>query len=285
MVKKEESTTYFDLVDIWHIFIWHIIPIIAAAVLAVSVVYFYAHFFRTPKYKSTATVYILKQEREGDYAYTQSDFSLALNVVNDCVYMLRSSEVLDDVISELNLDMSVSGLSNCITTRNPDGTRILEVSVETSSPELSKRIVDAVCRIGAEKISATMSINQINIYSWGRVPRAPSNAIGIVRYILIGVCAGVAVYFAYFLAFIFDDKIKNEEDVEKYLNLTVLSVIPNASDASDKQYKRSGRYRSYGKYQQYKYRYSSYGQYGRPAAKEKGKKEEKKEEDRGQTDE
>ena len=160
-MKKESTLTTFDLMDIWHIFIWHLIPIFAAAALAIAGLYVYAKFFKVTKYKSTATVYILKQEREGDSSYTQSDFTLALNVVNDCVYMIRSYEVLDDVIEELGLDMTASELSKCITTRNPDGTRILEVSVETPSPEQSKRIVDSVCRIGAEKISATMSMDQL----------------------------------------------------------------------------------------------------------------------------
>lgn len=259
-MKNEETSSVFDLMDIWHIFIWHLVPMLAAAALAVAGLYAYSRFFKAPKYKSTATVYILKQEREGDSSYTQSDFSLALNVVNDCVYMIKSSEVLDEVIKELGLDMSVTDLTKCITTRNPDGTRILEISVETTSPEQSKLIVDAVCRIGAEKISATMSLDQVNIYSFGKVPTKPSNTTGILRYTAVGIGAAVIVFFAYFIAFLCDDKIKSEEDVEKYLNLTVLGIIPNAEYVSGKKYKKYkyGRYKAYGKYQTYKY-----GAYGK----------------------
>lgn len=252
-MNKGEDQSYFDLKDIWNVFIWHIVPILAAAVLAVSALYVYVRFVKVPMYKSTATVYILKQERENDYAYTQSDFSLALNVVNDCVYMLKSSEVLDDAIKELGLDMSVSELSSSITTRNPDGTRILEVSVESTSPKQAKRIVDAVCRIGAEKISAAMSMDQVNIYSWGRIPTAPSNSVGIVRYMLVGFAAALLVFFAYFISYIVDDKVKTEEDVQKYLNLTVLGVIPNAEEVSGKKYKKYGRYHAYKAYRRYQY--------------------------------
>lgn len=253
---KEDEASNFNLMDVWHIFIWHIIPILAAAVICVAALYGYTKFFKVPKYKSTATVYILKQEQGTDYAYTQSDFSLALNVVNDCVYMIKSSEVLDEVIEELGLPMTDSDLSKCISTRNPEGTRILEVSVETTSPEQSKRIVDAVCRIGAEKISATMSLDQVNIYSLGKVPTRPSNATGLLRYAVVGFGAALIVFIAFFLAFLFDDKVRTEEDVAKYLNLTVLGVIPNASDVSGKKYKKYSRYsyKYYGKYQPYKYR-------------------------------
>lgn len=253
-MNKEEEQSYFDLKDLWNVFIWHLVPILAAAVLAVSVLYVYVHFVKVPKFKSTATVYILKQERESDYAYTQSDFSLALNVVNDCVYMLKSSEVLDDVIRELGLACSVSELSGSITTRNPDGTRILEVSVEADTGQRAKRIVDAVCRIGSDKISAAMGIDQVSVYSWGRVPSAPSNSVGLLRYALVGFAAALAVFFAYFIAYLVDDKVKTEEDVQKYLNLTVLGVIPNAGEVSGKKYKKYRRYRSYSsKYQRYQY--------------------------------
>ena len=107
---KEDEASSFDLMDVWHIFIWHIIPILAAAVFCVAGLYAYSKLFKVPKYKSTATVYILKQEQGTDYAYTQSDFSLALNVVNDCIYMIKSHEVLDDTISELGLNMSYADL-------------------------------------------------------------------------------------------------------------------------------------------------------------------------------
>ena len=279
-MKKDETNAAFELMDLWHLFIWHLIPILAAAALAVTALYVYTKFFKVSKYRSTATVYILKQEREGDYSYTQSDFSLALNVVNDCVYMIRSHEVLDDVIEELGLDMSATDLSKCISTRNPDGTRILEVSVETTSPYQSKRIVDAVCRIGAEKISATMSLDQVNIYSLGTEPDKPSNETDLLRYLIVGFGAAVIVYFAYFVAFLCDDKVKTEEDVEKYLNLTVLGIIPNAEDVSGKKYKkyRYSRYKAYGRYQPY--RYGTYGKANTAAAVEP-----KKNEDGGQDDE
>ena len=276
MIKEEEGS-YFDLMDIWHIFTTHLLPILAAALICVGGLFAYAKYIRVPKYSSTAIVYILKQEREGNYAYTQSDFSLALNVVNDCVYMLKSSEVLDEVKEELGLDMTTTQISKCITTRNPDSTRILEVTVETNSAELSKRIVDAVCRIGADKISNTMSIDQVNIYSWGKINPEPSNKIGLTRYFIVGICAALFVFFLYFLSFLIDDKVRTEEDVEKYLNLTVLGVIPNAKDVDGKKYKKYGKYKSYGRYQPY-YKYKSYGnqQSVEPSAKDKKSKEERR---------
>ncbi|MBQ3868688.1 MAG: hypothetical protein II789_09140, partial [Clostridia bacterium] len=110
-------------------------------------------------------------------------------------------------------------------------------------------------RIGAEKISNAMGVDQVNVYDYGTFSNKPSNSIGFKRYVLIGLSAAVLVYIAYLIQLILDDKVKTEEDVHKYLNLSVLGDIPNASRQSGgSRYSRYGRYASgkkYGKYYSY----------------------------------
>ena len=253
-MEKDNNVKVLAISDLCHAFSWHIIPIILAAVISVLGVYIYSRYFRKPLYRSTAALYILRQEREPNYDNSNLDFSLALNVVNDCNYMLKSHAVLDDVMEELNLNIAYKSLASMISTYNPDGTRVLEVSVESESMSLSKDIVDTLCRIGADKISEAMGFNQVNVYEYGTVTNIPSNQIGLRRYALIGIGAVVLVYLAYLLAMILDDKIRSEEDVHKYLNLSVLGDIPNASAAEGSKYSRYYRYdrkHKYGKYYRY----------------------------------
>lgn len=265
LMDKENNVRVIALSDIWNTFAWHVVPIVLAAVLAVSALYLYARLFRAPKYQSTATLYILRQEHENDYAYTSSDFSLALNVVSDCDYMLKSHAVLDDVIDELSLEIGYKRLAGMISTRNPEGSRILEVTVESDSPALSKEIVDAVCTTGTEKITAAMGMDQVNVFDYGTINSRPSNGIGLKSYLLVGMVAAILVYVVYLTALILDDKVRSEDDVHKYLNLSVLGDIPNASkDTHGRKYGRYGKYSRYGKYGQYG-RYGSYYAAGTPA--------------------
>lgn len=266
---EEKNARVITISDFWNTFIWHWIPIVLAAVFSISAVYIYARFIRKPVYRSTAALYILRQEREPEYAYTSSDFTLALNVVNDCDYMLKSHAVLDEVMYDLDLEMDYKKLARSISTNNPEGSRVLEVSVVTDSPQLAKRIVDSVCRIGTEKISAAMGFNQVNVYEYGTVSDKPSNQIGLRRYALIGISSSVLVYLAYLVALILDDKIKTEDDVHKYLKLSVLGNIPNADAAasSNGKYGRYSRYSRKGKYGKY-YSYGVKGIYGTEETKQ-----------------
>lgn len=240
-MERRDTERVVALVDIWRVFINHIIPIVLSAAIVVALVFAYGTIVLTPEYSSTSTLYILKQENSNDYVYTQSDFTLALNVVNDCAYMVKSHEVLDSVIDKLGLDISYRELYNDITINNPDNTRILEVTVETENADISKQIVDEICRTAANKINKTMGVDQVNVYSKGTVSNRPSNSIGMTSCALAGIATAVVVYIVYLVAFILDDKIKTEEDVEKYLGLRVIGDIPNSSASK----RKSGKYGYY----------------------------------------
>ena len=251
--KSARSVTFGDLKDELFAHIW---VILGAAVLCIALFLGFNALTFQPEYESRATLYILKQDGGNSDEYTSSDFSLALNVVNDCTYLLRSHKVLDEVITELRLDMSYQDLAKRISTSNPDGTRVLEVIVRADSPQDARKIVDSVCRVGADAISEAMGFQQVNLYEYGTLNEHPCNRTSYKTYVLIGLGAAVLTYAIYLLVFLLDDKIRNEEDVHDYLGLSVLGEIPNAND------KGHGRYGAqYGKKGRYAYasRYETYG--------------------------
>lgn len=235
MDNRDSSVTIY-LSDLWDIFVRHLFVIILAALVCVAAVFIYATKIVKPLYNSTSTLYVLRQD-DSD-SYSSSDFNLALNLVNDCTYMLKSHAVLDDVIEELELDIGYSELSDSISTRNPDSSRILEVSVKTGDPELSKKIVDKLCTIGSERISEAMRMDQVSVFERGTLENKPCNRMGVIRYVLFGVLGAVLCYLAFVVAFVLDDKIKTEEDVKRYLQLSVLGEIPYTSTSGRREHNR-----------------------------------------------
>ncbi len=235
-MDHQESSVTIYLSDLWDVFVRHIVVIILAALVCLAGVFIYATKIVKPLYNSTSTLYVLRQDDTENYS--SSDFNLALNLVNDCTYMLKSHAVLDDVIEELDLDIGYSDLSDSISTKNPDSSRILEVSVKTEDPELSKRIVDKVCSIGAERISEAMRMDQVSVFERGTLEQKPCNRVGATRYILFGGLGAVLCYLIFVVAFLLDDKIKTEEDVKRYLNLSVLGEIPFTSASGKREQSR-----------------------------------------------
>lgn len=246
-MTKDQNVKTVKIKDMWQVLVSHILVIVAAAVACAVVVFIVCKVAVKPKYESTATLYILNQDNEKNSSSASTDFSLALNVVNDCTYLLKSHAVLDEVIDDLNLDISFDELADCIATKNPDQTRVLEVTVKATSPQEAKRIVDAVCSVGTEKIMDAMGFKQVNLYEKGTLPTEPCNNIALKAAFLAAVAAAVIAYGVFLVIFIFDDKLRTEDDIEKYLNISIIGRIPNVEDVKNnkgKYYRRSEYSRS-----------------------------------------
>ncbi len=243
-MEKQTNVRIVTLKDLGTVFIHHLWIIILSATLCMAIAFMYNAVTFVPKYESTATLYILRQNEKSNKTDTPADFSLALNVVNDCTYLLKSHAVLDDVIDELSLNTTYESLAGNVSTSNPENTRILEVTVKSDSPKDSKEIVDSLCKIGTKKIMSAMGFNQVNLYEEGTLETDPCNKTGMLTYLILGVIVASLVYAAFFLAFLLDDRIRSEEDIEHYLGLSILGDIPNAYEISKNRYGYYSAYKS-----------------------------------------
>ena len=235
-MDQQTNVRVISLKDLWDIFIQRLWIMVLAAVLAVGGLFFFISLTFVPVYESTATLYILRQDEKEVTTGMSDDFSLALKVVNDCDYLLKSHSVLDEVIDKLNLDITYSSLSQCVTTKNPENTRILEVTVTSDTPEQAKRIVDNICLVGTEKITEAMGFEQVNLYEHGILNPEPCNKLSLMTYALIGLIVAILTYSAFLIAFLLDDRIRTDEDIERYLNLSILGEIPNFNDTKKNHY-------------------------------------------------
>lgn len=233
----DSSVKTITLKDIGNIFLKYSVVILLVATLVTGVLALVKKVTFVPRYQSTATLYILRQNDEGNTGgAVASDFSLALNVVNDCTYILKMHSVLDKVSEEVGLDIPYEKLKRSVSTSNPANTRILEVTVEADSPELAKSIVDSICTVGAEKIKEDMGFAQVNISEYGIIDSEPCNRTGKALYLLVWLLTAVVMYVVFLLIYILDDGIRSDDDVRKYLGLSVLGEIPNANTAQKSGY-------------------------------------------------
>ena len=122
--------------------------------------------------------------------------------------------------------------------------RVLQVTVTDPDPERAKEIVDAVADISAKQITSVMQIDGVNVIEYGRVATSPSSP-NVKKNTVLGAAVGVVLAIAVLVVkFLLDDTIKSSEDVERYLGITNLSLIPlteeeyNGHSSSTKKKKR-----------------------------------------------
>ncbi len=233
-MEQNENQVTLSIGDLWAIFTSRFIIIIAAAVFTLLTMLGIAVIKYESEYTSTAMIYLIRQENESAPGnLSSSDFSLALSTVNDCKYLLTSHRVLDSVIEVLGMPVTYSQLKSMITITNPTSSRILEISITAPTPMDAKIIVDELCVIGAESIMNALGMDQVNIIDQGTYSQNPSNSMVTPITPIVTLLVAMIVYGVFVLMHILDDKIKTPDDVEKYLELTVLGVVPTINGETD----------------------------------------------------
>lgn len=202
--------------------------IVLAALICGLVGFFYNEFLSTPQYTASTRVYILNRQDEDTIFY--ADLQSSSQFINDYTVLITGQNVTKTVVDKLDLEESFSKLASRISVTAPEDTRILEISVTHEDPQLAADIANAVREEATGQIEKIMDGNAVNLVYEADTPMYPSSPgstkIALVAAVL-GLCGVAAVLV---VIFILDDTIRTEEDVEKYLSLSVLGVIPDSSE-------------------------------------------------------
>jgi capsular polysaccharide biosynthesis protein len=191
----------------------------------------------TPKYESTTRVYILNPNNSNNLTY--SDTQLATQLTKDYEALITSRYVLEQVIDEFGLEESYEQLEDRISINNTTDTRIIDITVKDVDPQMAQYLANAIRDISAEHIKSVMDIEAVNVVDEANLPEEPSEP-SVVKWTIAGfllgllACAAVVI-----IRFLLDDTIKSSEDIEKYLTLSTLALIPDAELEEKKKKKDS----------------------------------------------
>ena len=177
-----------------------------------------------PHYQSTSMVYVLSKETT---LASLADLQIGSQLTKDYSVIIKSRPVLQEVIDKQNLDLTTDGLGEMITIDNPKDTRILSITVEDIEPMRAKAIVDEVTKSASNYIGDIMEMVPPKVIEDGVVAVKPSSPSVKKNAAVGGLGLAVLVCGLICLKTVLDDTIKSEEDIEKYLGLSVLAVIPD----------------------------------------------------------
>lgn len=157
---------------------------------------------------------------------TYSDLQTGSTLTKDYEILIKSRTVLESVIEELDLSLSYKEINHMVSVSVPDSTRIVEITVETTDPYLSRDIADAVRETASKNIANVMGIDAVNVVEKANLPEKKS-APSIKKYTLLGaMLGGIAVCGIIIVTFLLNDTIRTQDDIEKYLGISTLGTIP-----------------------------------------------------------
>ena len=227
----ENEEIEIDLLQLWNAVRHRIWLVLLAGFIVADIAFAITKFLITPMYSSSATMLVVTKETT---LSSLADLQLGSQLTNDYEILISSRPVLQQTVEELNLDISYKRLRSMITISNPNDSRMLIISTMQPDPELAKSVVDTVAQISSEYIAEKMEVTAPKIIEEGEVPINQSSP-SLLRNTAIGGMLGIlAAVFLICVAVILNDSIQTEDDIERYLQLPVLAVVPDKSGSSRK---------------------------------------------------
>lgn len=224
----------FELVGILLNRWWLIVLVtITTAVIGFAV----SFFLMTPSYESTTKIYILN--KNDNQTVTYSDVQLGAQLTKDYSELINSRYVIEEVNQKLKLDLDYGELKRKISVSTPSDTRIVSITVTDKDPVVAMNIANAVRESASVHISNVMDIDAVNIVESANMPTKRSSPSYLKSAILGGLIGGVLMCAIILIGYLMDDTIKTSEDVERFLGLSTLGIIPYIDkDGSTKNKKK-----------------------------------------------
>ena len=211
----------------------YIILFVAVVLVLGSIIY--REQFKTPMYESYTTVVLARSNNVIDdedlsVGITQNDILLNQKLVATYREIIKSRRILDQVIEDLDLDMTYSELRGKVTVVNEADTELIRISVVDDDSEDAKNIADSIARVFSNEITKIYSIKNISVIDYAREELKPYNINPLketVIAMLIGIVLGCGIVF---VMFYFDTTIKSVDEVEKKLKLPILGSVPKTGN-------------------------------------------------------
>ena len=228
--KENTDEIEIDLGEIFGLLLHRLWLILLCGIACGIIGFIVSSFIVTPKYDSTTKIYILNR---------QNNNNLTLSDTKDYTELVKSRYVLETVIKQCGLNESYGTLLSRVTVANTTDTRIISITVRDESPQAAQTIANAIRTVSASHIKSVMDIEAVNVVDEANLPLSPA-APSITKYTVLAAAIGIVLSaIIIVICYLLDDTIKSSEDIEKYLGLSTLALIP--LNTGEELSKRSAR--------------------------------------------
>ena len=242
METTKNDEVEIDLREIFLLLFSKLAVILLVAFLGALIAFTYTRFMIPKTYTSKTQIYVMNNtstNNDTTSKVTAQDLQSSNYLTKDYTILCKSTPVLEKVIDELKLDATPGMLSSMISVSTPQDTRILTIAVTDTDPWMAKSIADSVREAAKVQIVAVTNVESVNDVEPANLPTSPvgpNMKLNVIIGFMLGAFLSCAIIV---IRFMLDDTIKTLDDVERYLDASVLGSIPlNETEAKKKKKRR-----------------------------------------------
>ncbi|MFR5313554.1 MAG: YveK family protein [Clostridia bacterium] len=202
--------------------------------------------FVTPMYTSSTTLVLAASDKTTETnkqagTITTTDVTLNSKLVATYSELVKSKNVLRQVISNLGIKVNEEDLRNNITVSSVKETELIEITVSNENASYAAKIANEIAKVFTAKVGEIYNINNVHVVDEAEVSTNPSN-INHTKDIVIFAFIGIVISVMYVLiANMLDTTVKTQEDIEKAIKIPVLANIPIYNMEMENLRKKGGR--------------------------------------------
>lgn len=195
-------------------------------ILAITIAGVISFLVLTPVYQ-TSTEILVNQSPAETGQLTNQNIQTDLQLINTYSGIIKSPAILDQVVEEMNLDMTTDQLTSKITVSNADQSQIVNITVQDENPAMAVEIANTTASVFENDIQELMNVDNVTILSPAVMkenpsPVAPNPMLNMAIAGVVGLMLGVGI--AFLLEYL-DTSMKDQQDIEDVLGLPLLGVI------------------------------------------------------------
>ena len=218
-MEEELNVNYlFDVLKKWFLLI------LLCALIGLGGAIFYG--YSSPIiYESSTTLYVEPQVNSSIVDY--EGILTNSKMIKTYKQILKSRKITEKVINNLKLNISYENLLNMTTINTVSDTEMLSISVRSEYYQQAPIIANEIAAVFIEQMKEDMGIENIVVVDEAIENLTPVEP-NMIKLSILGLAAGILVGCAFtFLLDSMDNKIKNHDDVKKYLKIKTIGMIPN----------------------------------------------------------
>lgn len=219
----------FDLLGFLYLLRSKIVYILLLFILGGTLSGLYTKFFITPTYTAVTKLYVVSAST--DSLVNLSDLQIGSSLTADYEHLILTRPILEKVITNLGLEgvYTTESLKGTITITNPQDSRMLYISIQTTNPQYSMDIANEIARQTVEQLGDLMDSTPPKIAEKAVYPEHKTSP-SVTKNAMLGCIVFSITYIGILLIrFLLDNKIDSEQDVEKYLGMPPIGIIPELS--------------------------------------------------------
>jgi capsular polysaccharide biosynthesis protein len=212
-----------EIKDYLNIIRKRIVLILFIAICPMIIVGILSFYVIRPVYEAKATIIIGKDSMD---KITQSEVVMYKDLIQTYSKIGKSRVVAENAIKMLDLSTPVKEFMLNVSITPEIDTQIIEISYKSSDAETASEVANALSQAFVEKSQNLLPSGSVKIIDKALIPEepiTPNKKLNISMGFMLGLILSLGLVF---LIEYLNNTIENEDDVERYLQLPTIGLIP-----------------------------------------------------------